>query len=67
MTDVELEREAATNTILDQDARFLLDDRRFSERGDKLRAAVADGFKKRIRSQRSYFRTEGRCRHAATT
>jgi len=46
MTDVELEREAATNTILDQDARFLLDDRRFSERGDKLRAAVADGFKK---------------------
>lgn len=46
MTDVELDNEAAANPVTDQDARFVLDERHFSERGDKLRAAVADRFKK---------------------
>jgi hypothetical protein len=45
MTDAELDREAA-NTVFGQNARFVLDERHFSKRGGKLRAAVADQFKK---------------------
>jgi hypothetical protein len=47
-SDVELEREVAEGTIFDSDARFALDERRFSERGDKLREAVTDQFKKEV-------------------